>query len=488
MVVQCRTMGNEKSLARNYIFNFIKTFCGIAFPLITFIYSSRVLGAEGIGKVNFSKSVVAYFSMISMMGINQYGTREAAKLRDDRRKISTFVQEVVIINLITTVIAFVGLYITIRFLPKLSEYSVLIWINSVTIFMQGLGLEWLYQAEEEYEYITKRSILFQIIAVLALFIFVKDVEDLIKYTIINVFSTSGSYVLNFLYSKKYVDWRKSEEYRFYQHISGMLWLFAMAVSVELYTVLDTTMLGFISGDRAVGLYIAAIRVNKLSISLIIALGVVLVPRLSYYIGHNEKQKMETLVCKGYNYVFLISIPLAVGLFCLSDNIVQLLSGMEYGESAICMRIMAPIVVLIPFSVMTNNQTFVPMGKEKMILVSTCIGAATNFISNFFLIPKYDQNGAALGTVVAESAVACVCIYNAIRVLNMKKVFAGYYQYWVASFPIFVVSYLIKKTLDNSIIQMIVIITCSVTCYILILYRYRNQYFMSIINKLRKKNI
>ena len=67
----------KKSLTKNFIYNYIRTFCNIAFPLITFMYTSRILGAEGIGKFNFSKSVITYFAMIAMLGINQYGTREA---------------------------------------------------------------------------------------------------------------------------------------------------------------------------------------------------------------------------------------------------------------------------------------------------------------------------------------------------------------------------------------------------------------------------
>ena len=73
----------EKSISKNYFFNLIKTLCNVAFPLITFAYTSRILGADGVGKINFSKSVVTYFSMLAMLGINQYGTREAAKVRDN---------------------------------------------------------------------------------------------------------------------------------------------------------------------------------------------------------------------------------------------------------------------------------------------------------------------------------------------------------------------------------------------------------------------
>ena len=43
----------EKSVAVNLVANGIKTLMSVLFPLITFPYASRILGAEGIGKVNY---------------------------------------------------------------------------------------------------------------------------------------------------------------------------------------------------------------------------------------------------------------------------------------------------------------------------------------------------------------------------------------------------------------------------------------------------
>ncbi len=120
-------------------------------------------------------------------------------------------------------------------------------------------------------------------------------------------------------------------------------------------------------------------VNKLANTLITAIGVVLIPRLSYYIGKREQEKVKTLVDKAYNYVFMLSVPAAIGLFMLSDEIILLFSGREFAPAAFTMRILTPIVVVIPFSITTNQQTLIPMGKEKLMLIATSIGAVVNFI-------------------------------------------------------------------------------------------------------------
>ena len=116
----------EKSLKKNAALNVIKTLMGILFPLITFPYASRILLPDGIGKVNFANSVVAYFAIFSSLGISSYGIREAAKVRCDRGLLSKLVQELFLINLFSTIVAYCFFFIALFFLPFLSSYRILL--------------------------------------------------------------------------------------------------------------------------------------------------------------------------------------------------------------------------------------------------------------------------------------------------------------------------------------------------------------------------
>ena len=75
-----------RSLKFNSVVNLIKTILGIIFPLITFPYASRVLGATGIGKVDYANSISNYFILFASLGIATYTIREGAKVRDDKKK------------------------------------------------------------------------------------------------------------------------------------------------------------------------------------------------------------------------------------------------------------------------------------------------------------------------------------------------------------------------------------------------------------------
>lgn len=476
----------EKSLLKNFIFNFIKTLSGLLFPIITFTYSARILGVEGVGKVNFSKSVVTYFSMIALLGMNYYGTREAAKLRDNKERLSKYVHEMLMINGCMTIIAYFMLIAFMQIVPKFHEYKSLLIINSISILLQGMGMEWLYQALEEYRYIALRSVLFQAIALVLMFIFVKDQEDIKWYAFIYTFATSGVFILNFINAGKYIVYRWYGNYEIKKHLRPLFWLFAMAVSIELYTVLDTTMLGLLQGDAAVGKYTAAIKINKLANTIITSVGVILIPRLSYYVGHGKLKELKMLIDKTYNFVFLLSVPAAIGLFSLSDSMIYLFSGSAFASAGFTMRIMVPIVLFISFSVVTNQQTFVPMGKEKLIVISTLSGAVINFTFNLLLIPRYSENGAAAATVLAEMAVAIVCYLNARRFFDMGRIFRKYYQYWLASIPILVIAKLVAITELNYVMKMFLTIFLSFGSYFFVLYLFKNDYFMEALKILKSK--
>ena len=479
-------MAKGKSLLKNSIFNAGKTFFSLVFPVMTFTYASRILGDVGIGKVNFSRSVITYFTMLASLGMRYYGTREAAKLRDDRLAFNRFVHEMLIINLMMTLLSYALLFTAMAAVPKLKSYETLLLVNSAAIALEGLGMEWLYQSVEEYRYIALRSVLFQVIGLVCLFIFVREADDVLPYTIVLLAAGSGAYILNFINARKYISFRRCGPYHFKRHIKPLLWLLAMALSIELYTVLDSTMLGFLKGDAAVGRYTAAVKINKTVNSLITSVGVVLIPRLSYYIGQRKDNEVRELVNKTYNYMFMLSIPAAIGLFLLSDEIILLFSGRGFASAAGTMRLLTPIVVIIPFSVITNLQIFVPMAKEKLILQSTLAGAVINFTLNQLLIPRYAENGAAVATVVAEAAVTTICLVNIGRFYDRRAIFAKYHQYWLAAMAIPLSVAVCRLLPVGRWIGMAIMVGLSVVAYFSVLFALKNPYLLEARDIVKRK--
>ena len=187
-----------KSLKINALLNTLRSVLNIIFPLITFPYVSRILGADNLGIYNFSSSFVSYFILIAGLGINTYAIREGAKYRDNREEISNFSSEVFSINMLSTLIAYILLITILLLFKNLQDYTICIIIFSIQIFFSTIGTEWIYIIYEDYSYITLRSIVFKIISLFLLFVFVKNREDYLAYSAITVFSSLGSNLLNYV--------------------------------------------------------------------------------------------------------------------------------------------------------------------------------------------------------------------------------------------------------------------------------------------------
>lgn len=103
----------NKSLGINAVLNGIRSVLNLLFPLITFPYISRVLSISGMGIYNFSGTYVNYFILIAGLGISTYAIREGAKYRDNLEKIEKFSDQIFSINIISTLVAYILLAISL---------------------------------------------------------------------------------------------------------------------------------------------------------------------------------------------------------------------------------------------------------------------------------------------------------------------------------------------------------------------------------------
>lgn len=397
-------MEKQVSIKKNFIMNAILKMSRFVFPLITYAYVSRILLAEGIGKVSFATSVISYFSMFAQLGIPTYGIRACAEVRDDKEELTRTAQELLIINLVTSALAYVTLGIALATVPRFREEKTLYVVLSATILLTTVGMEWLYQALEQYTYITVRSMLFKVIALAAMILLVHAKSDYVIYGALSILAESASNIFNFIYARHFISLKPVGHYRFRRHFKAVGIFFAMACATTIYTQMDKTMLGFMVTDTEVGYYDAAVRIKSVLVSVVTSLGTVLLPRVSYYVAHNDMKNFRRMAVKATQFVMDISLPLALYFTLFARESIQLLSGSGFDGAVIPMQVIMVTVVFIGITGILGIQILVPLGKELKVLNSEIIGAVVNLIVNALLIPRLYSTGAAIGTVCAEFAV------------------------------------------------------------------------------------
>ena len=397
----------KKSIKLNFIMNIILTMSSFIFPLITFPYVSRVLLPVGTGKVSMATSVITYFSMFAQLGIPTYGIRACAKVRDNREKLSKVAQELLIINIIMSMISYMVLIILLFYVPKFRCEKELYVMLSFNIILTSIGMEWLYKALEQYTYITVRSVIFKFIALIFMFFLVHKQTDYVIYGGITIFAASASNILNLINAHKFINLKPVGNYNFRRHLKPVLIFFAMSCATTIYTNLDTVMLGFMTTDTDVGYYNAAVKIKVILVSVVTSLGTVLLPRASYYIQRGELKEFHRITRKALNFVFLMATPLFVYFIYFAKEGIFFLSGNNYVGSIIPMQVIMPTLLLIGITNILGIQILVPTGREKIVLYSEIVGAVVDVIINALLIPVYASTGAAIGTLVAELAVFIV---------------------------------------------------------------------------------
>lgn len=404
-----------KSVKHNAVVNAILSAAQIIFPLITFPYVSRTLLVNANGRLNFASAVLNYFSLFATLGLSTYGVKACARVREDRTKLSKIVHELLLINAVTTFITVTALAAAIFAVPRFRQERLLLFIYSWNMILNVAGLNWLYSAVEQYDYITKRSILFKLIGVLLMFLFVHKPEDCYIYAIITVFANVGGNLLNIYYSRRYIDYRWIGAYDCKQHLKPTLALFSTYLAVNVYSSLDSVMLGFIQGDFEVGIYSAAVKIRSVLTTLITSLGTVLLPRMSYYIAQGQWDEFRHLIRKSYSVIIMMAIPMMVYFILAARPSILFLSGGAYLAAELPMKILMPIMLITSLSNITGMQILIPTGGEWKFAFSVTCGAMVDLVLNFILIPRYGAVGAAYGTLFAE-----------ITQFVMQVVFTGKY--------------------------------------------------------------
>lgn len=481
-------MLKKNRMSINAVLNAIKACLSIFFPLITYPYALRILGKEGIGKVSYGQSVISYFAMLAMLGVSIYGVREGTKLKNNNENFTNFINEVYTINILSTSVAYIFLFVILFTVDRFINYRYLIILQSVSIILTTLGVEWINIIHEDFWLITVQSIIVHIISMILLFIFVTSPEHYYIYAFITILSSGIICLSNRYYIRKYVHLKFTIKPNLHQHIKPLLIMFSNSIAISVYVNFDTTMLGWIKGDADVGLYSIAVKIYTIIKGILVAIYAVSLPRLAGYVGQNAFIEYKQIFSRICNYLSLILIPTSVGILCLSNEIMLFMGGRDYIAASFSLQILSVALIFAIYGGLITAVLNITIGKEKENLIATFWGAIINFSLNLFFIPLWGINGAALTTLISELFVFLYCFFKTeqhSKYLEPNSIIRNIIQAGISSIGIIGVATLIKKHIDSWLLRIIYIIPVSVTIYILILLLMRNTIMLSILNRIIK---
>lgn len=478
----------RRSLTLNAFLNSIRSLLTVIFPLITFPYISRVLSVNGIGKYNFSNSIVSYFLLIAALGISTYAVREGAKYRNNRRKIQRFASEMLTINVWSALLAYILLFFCLAVFVKLHSYLVCILIYSIQIIFTVIGVEWLFTIYEDFLYITVRSILFQILSIILLFIFVRHSNDYLNYAAITVFSSVGSNILNFFRARKLLKIHLVWKFNWRVHIVPILILFASSVANLIYVNSDITILGIMKSNYIVGIYSVSSRIYTIVKSVISAGLMVTIPRLSLLYGQHKMKEYRSVLSRLVNSLLILTLPAMTGLIMLSREVVLIISGSHFLRSVYSLRILTLAYIFAIMAWILSDCVLIPAKRERKVLISMSTSAILNIAFNICLIPYLDENAAAISTVLAE---LCMFIINyhfskdiSSKVFASTQLLKNFFESLVGC-ALIVLACLICDVLFKTLITVTISsVIISIIVYGIALLAMKNKVALKLLKKIR----
>lgn len=479
----------NKSLKLNAFLNSLQTLLNLVFPLITFPYVSRVLSVDGIGKYNFSSSIVSYFLLIAGLGINRFAVREGARFREDKSKFSEFASRIFTINLCSTFFSYILLFLLLYFVPSLRSYEKAILIFSIQIIFTTIGTDWVYTIYEEYAYITVRNIVFKILSIILLLIFVRHKNDYLNYVAISVFAATGSYLLNFFHARSICTIKIRWKFNWGKYLIPIIIIFGTMAAVTIYVSSDITILGFLKNDYVVGLYSVSTKIYGMLGPMLSATMAVTIPRLAMLMGQNRNREYSILLSKLLQTIIIIIAPAAIGLMITSKYVILVVAGNNYLRSMYSLQILSVALFFGTINTLFVECVLIPAKRERQTLISAIISAILNIVLNFALIPFYAESGAALTTVISEFVAMLINCYFSRDIVNdiFRKL-----EFWKNTISVLLgctgvlfFSFLVNYYFNFSIIvQLFILVIGSALIYAIILILTHNKIAIDILNKFK----
>ena len=472
-------MARNKSVAKNYVYNLVFQLLTIIMPLVSTPYLTRILGAENLGIHGYTVSIVTYFILFGSLGISMYGQREIAYVQDDKRKRSNVFFELIIIRFITYILSLITFYL---FFCTHGSYAIYYKILIVEMLANAIDISWYFQGMEEFRKTVIRNLIVKVLGLILIFVFVKKASDLVTYFILYVlFDFVGNLTL-WLYLKNEVS-LNIKALRFKKHIKPMILLFLPQVAVQIYTVLDKTMVGNITHNMVdVGYYDQAQKLVRALLLIVTALGLVMNSRIANSHAKKDNEAIKNYLIQSLSMVWMVGIPLTLGVIAISDKFIPWYLGNDFLPVIPLINATAPILMAIGLNNVTGVQYLIHVGKQNVFTVSVIIGATFNAVLNYILIKKIGVIGAVYSSVIAETIILIVHLIYLRKKITILDIIKPGFKNVFAGIIMFIIVRCITNFFSISIVNSLIEVIVGAIVYLSTLIIIRDEFSIGIMKK------
>ncbi|MEG0346287.1 MAG: oligosaccharide flippase family protein [Erysipelotrichaceae bacterium] len=486
----------KKSLAKNAAYKAVLNIFNLFVPLLVGPYIARTLAVESLGMYNRVFSEFQVFFTLAAFGIYNYGLREMSKIRHDKTKMNKLFTNLFIIGVISNVVMAV-IYI-FYFMNRATGYDMVIYtVMLIQIVGNIFYIEFINEAVENYGFITKKTIIIRILYLAGMFMFVKSKDDVLIYAVIICLTVLINNLASFFYLKKYVEFDFSE-IKIMHHLIPLVVALVLANVEILYTQFDKLMLGWYYSpiqsvsDVAVSNYFIPSNLMAMVGTIPLSLVSVAIPRLSMFVGEQDKAGYEDTLSKTTKIFLVMIIPMSFGVMALSQEAMWVFAGEQYPTAWIVLIVAAICRIVYAYQSILTNLIMYVNGLERQLVAFLAVFGVCNVALNFTMLKINAFNPA---TLLATTGISVLLFNIAVTYylkknldLNFRLITKNIVGYLLVSALFIPISILVHSFNLGYILNMIIIISICVPIFIIYLVITKDDVLIYLLDKFKINKI
>lgn len=470
-------------IKKNLIYNSINVLSQLVFPLLILGYLSKVFGSKSMGTYYFIVNFVSYFTLFSMSAISVYAVRSGSKIRDNISKISTFFYEILIINLILTMVL-ISIYLILIFnFSFFKDYQILYFIQLIVIVSSSILIDWFVIVYEDFKFILIRNVITQLITLSFIVFVLRERESLALYLLIVSLLNLLSNILTFLKCKKKLVNITLHQIDLTRHLKSLLMFFTGSIASSIYLNLDIVIIGILLNESSVAIYASGVKIYRMLLSIFIMIIGTLIPTINYSKSKDPKE-FESLINKTIEFTVIFLVPAIIGVIVFSDQIVHVIFGDEFIMSVIVLRLLTPVLLLSIFNNLMANLIILPNNLDKVNLLAMLIASIVNTLINLVLIPRFGILTAVFTTFISELIVFMYFYSKSIHYHKPRIEFVAFVKYSIISLSFILVRKAFNFEYEFSFIKFFSSIISCIMIYFVFLWFLKDKTLLLLLKNVK----
>ncbi|WP_125566011.1 polysaccharide biosynthesis C-terminal domain-containing protein [Companilactobacillus insicii] len=458
-------------VVKNYLYNAFYQVFILLVPLVTTPYLARVLGPTGVGINSYTNSVIQYFIVFGSIGVDLYGNRQIAFVRSDRQQMTQTFYEIFFMRIITIILAYAAFGV---FLVLSGQYQTYYLAQSVSLIAAAFDISWFFMGMENFYVTVIRNFVIKILTLISIFTFVKSYSDLGIYIFILSMSLLLGNLTLFPSLKRYLVKVDLHNLSIWRHLKPSLILFLPQVAMQIYGVLNKTMLGVMVSVQSTGYFDQSDKMVKMALAIVTATGTVMLPHVANAFAKGEVEKTRHYLYQSFRFVSAIAIPIALGLMAVTAKFVTLFFTKRFLAVIPIMIIESVVIILIAWSNVLGIQYLIPTKQMRSYTISVVIGAVVNIIFNIPLIIKWGAVGATIATVLSEFSITAYQLFSIRKQIDYRELFKDWTKYIVSGVLMFEVVFELDRILPISWKMLILEVFVGMVFYTVLLILFKTK--------------